>query len=216
MRRVLGIVLALLCWYNISAQLKSGMIIQGGVGHLSNIGEAPGGILDEIVKLGGSKTTEYFFNASLGYKFRIEPANKTYFYDIDWAIGLKRINFDYYYIGEGETTIDENGNIHEISSDRGAEGRNAFYYMSINPNYNYRFYRKFSGGAGLEPMIYFKDGYNDKWRFDCPISLKVGYDLKHIGFSLNYKIGLFNIMKTDKLFSSGNLNDIQLQMFIPF
>jgi hypothetical protein len=87
--------------------------------------------------------------------------------------------------------------------------------MSVNPNYNYRFYRRFSAGAGLEPALYFKDAHDAKWKFDCPLSLKLGYDLKHIGFSLNYKIGLFKIMKSDQ-FSSGNLNDIQLQLFIPF
>ena len=195
------------------AQLKSGMIIQGGTGHVSNISEAPGGWLDESVKQGGSKKIKYFFNASLGYKFRIEPANKIYFYDIDWAIGLKRINYEYSNPIKWE--IDENGIMHGTGG-LAAEGQNAFYYMSINPSYNYRFYHKFSGGFGFEPMIYFRDGFNDKWKFDCPLTFKVGYDLKHIGFSLHYKVGFANIMKSPRFFASGSLNDIQLQMFIPF
>jgi len=192
------------------SQLKSGMIFAGGTGHLSNIKEAPGSTLEEVVNLGGSKMNRYTFNAALGYKFRIQPKNLFHFFDIDLYAGLKGSNSEYLYRGQ-ETTAEGLQVYNTIESG----GSGAYYYFALNPSYNYKLYKKLHIGAGIEPTLYFTNG-EAKWKFDIPTTLRIGYDFKYFDMAISYKMGLLNPMKSSKYYSSGNLNDIQLQMFIPF
>jgi len=210
MKKYLIIFLLFIGNLSVFSQTKSGLIIAGGSGNLSNISEETGGRLDEILNLGGLKLNKYKFNVALGYKFRIQPQNQYHFFDIDLYAGLKRFNYEYLYIVQ-ETTDD--GQI--VFFHKGASSSSAYCYFAFNPSYNYKIYKNLHFGAGIEPTLYYADGQG-KWKFDIPPTLRVGYDFKYFDMAISYKMGLLNVMKSSRDFSSGNLNDIQLQVFIPF
>jgi hypothetical protein len=93
-----------------------------------------------------------------------------------------------------------------------SKGDNMNYYGSIGATYNYSIFKDLYIGAGIEPTAYRTDG---KWKFDVPPTVKIGYNLKFAEVALSAKAGLFNVLESSKL-SSGHLNDLQLQLFIPF
>jgi len=198
---------------SVFSQTKSGLIIAGGSGFLSNLKEGKG--LQEILDMGGTKKNQYKFNVAIGYKFRIQPQNRSHFFDMDIYAGLKKFNSEYFYYGQ-ETTNDGQIIYNSISS--GAGG--TYYYFSFNPSYNYKIFKNLHLGAGIEPTLYYVDGQG-KWKFDIPPTLRIGYDFKYLDIAVGYKIGFLNVIKSNvsnrsNNFSSGNLNDIQLQLFIPF
>jgi len=193
---------------SIFSQTKSGLIIAGGTGFLSNLKE--GKRLQEILDMGGTKKNQYKFNVAIGYKFRIEPQNRSHFFDIDLYAGLKRFNSEYSYFGQGTT---DDGQI--IFNQRSGKASGTYYYFAFNPNYNYKIYKNLHLGIGIEPTLYYADG-EGKWKFDIPPMLRLGYNFKYFDMAISYKMGLLNVMKSSRNFSSGNLNDIQLQLFIPF
>lgn len=190
------------------AQLKTGLTINGSpIGNISNtiIGNDP--LMTEIRELGGTLSTNYKCNVSLGYKFRIQP-EKPFFYDLDLFLGLKQYDYNYFF---SEVRLnDEN---REYTFVRRRDVQFHFYYTSLNFSFNYLLYKRIYVGCGMEPTLYLSDSESPK--FDIPVTLQAGFNWDIIGIALNYKIGLANPL-SNKDFASGNLNELQIQLFIPF
>jgi hypothetical protein len=199
------------------------MIFAGGSGYLSNPEESDyvqgimtnpkeGDYVQEIM----TKSSKYKFNIAIGYKFRIQPQNKSYFLDMDLYAGLKRFEYGFSHYGE---EIREDGFI--IFHNEGSHTSGTYYYFAINPTYNYKVYKNLYFGAGIEPTLYFTGIDKDKWRFDIPPTLQIGYDFKYLGIAVGYKVGILDIIKSKNKDSrsylkAGDLNDLQIQLFIPF
>ena len=202
-------------------QIKSGIIVGGGKGSLSNVV-----FPDEYTTLSGiyiedlQWSYKYLFDAAIGYKFRLEPQNKPFFYDLDLNIGLKRFNTGL--IGTFETEIPmEDSNEEEIEYYRGnsyGHFQQIYYSFSVNPTWNYRLLKGLYAGVGIEPTLYFIDSADlsgEEWKFDLPLTAKIGYDLKFIDFSIHYKHGLFDTMDPMYL-GPAKFRNWQLSVFIPF
>ena len=218
---ILFFLLSTLCGYS---QIKSGIVFGGGKGSISNVvfpDEQPlfidlnGNVIENVHLQWFYK---YKFDVTIGYKFRIEPQHRPFFYDIDLNLGLKRFNTGYTsplvsYIPEGVAEDDEMEYLF------GASGhfQHTYYSFSVNPSWNYRLIKGLYAGAGIEPTLYHKAGTpsSEKWKFDLPLTAKVGYDLKFIDFSIIYKHGLFDTMEHEYL-GSAKFRSWQLSVFIPF
>ncbi|MDR1762579.1 MAG: hypothetical protein LBR64_01300 [Dysgonamonadaceae bacterium] len=195
--------------FPLSAQSKNGLILGGGTGNISNVSET--GKLKEILDLGGTKTFDYKFNFAIGYKFRIQPEKKSFFYDLDLYAGMKRINWDYKVLDNYFEYGKDNPYGDDVKT-LGSRSDDFNYYFSLNASYNYNIYKNLHIGAGLEPTMYFESG----WKFDSSLTFRVGYDFKYVDIAIGYKVGLLNPLKQKDAFLSGNLNDLQIQLFIPF
>ena len=219
-KKIIAILLFLFSVLYGYSQVKSGIVFGGGKGSISNV-VFP---YESFIDMNGNVIEnlqwfyKYKFDVTIGYKFRIEPQHKPFFYDIDINLGLKRFNTGYTsplvpYIPEGVTNDDE------MEYLIGADGHfgHTYYSFSMNPSWNYRLFRGLYAGAGIEPTLYHKDGATsgEKWKCDLPLTAKVGYDLKFIDFSINYKYGLFDTMEHEYL-GPAKFRNWQLSVFIPF
>jgi len=196
-------------------QFKSGFIIGGGKGSISNVVFASGwpdvSLLDNV-KL--QQNFKYKFDATIGYKFRIDPQNKPFFYDIDIYFGLRRFNTDWTrtgnFINDWNELIIKNDSMHK---------QHIYHSFSLNPSCNYRLVKGLYAGFGIEPTMYCIWGNNSVYffriKFDLPLTAKVGYDLKFIDFSINYKHGFFDTMDYSYL-EPAKFRNWQLSAFIPF
>ena len=210
MKKTFLVFIFLVCVYGASAQFKSGMIISGGKGSLSNMK-----LSDEIINKSEVPfwlSRDYKFNAALGYKFRFQPKTMRFFYDIDLHLGVRQIKFEY---SNFHYQYNEDGSLNWDSDTEtyGASVSESCYYFSINPSWNYRIIKGLHAGVGIEPTFYSIDF--DKFKFDTPLTARIGYDFRFIDVAFIYKVGLFNTMDPDYL-SSGRFDDWQIQVFIPF
>ena len=181
-------------------KLITGLIIEGGKGNTSQVEN--GKILQEVTDLGSRRNIDYILNAALGYKLRFKSNEKS-FYDIDFLAGIKKINSD----------IENTGKTDSIFL--GYSGRYIFLDFSVSAAYQYKVWKNLYAGIGLSPTYYFFESSERKWRFDLPVTVKVGYDFKYVDLALIYKRGMLHALKSE-VFAKGNINDIQLQLFIPF
>ncbi|MDR0575084.1 MAG: hypothetical protein LBG96_13870 [Tannerella sp.] len=194
-----------------SARFKSGLILSGGKGNISNSTLSSNILRHEEDEL--SRYTHTVGNkasVAIGYKFRFQAESKRFFYDIDLYSGIKPLRIKYsdydYYQSTGAI---ESGNapaVYGITSTK-----DTYYYFSINPSWNYHIVKGLHAGVGIEPTLY----YFSELKFDTPITARIGYDFRFIDIALKYKAGLLNAMNPDYL-SSGRFNDWQIQVFIPF
>ena len=209
MKKVLWIICVLGAVSTMSAQVKlrHGLLLGGGMGSIGGVEYALKGYgteyLSNIQIISG--ISNYKYNASLGYKFRIENDESHLFYDVDFGFGLKNIDFDI------KSMVDENGYTHPFQSSGSHSTIDFFLCLSAN----YKIYSGLYAGLGIEPTYYFHDMGRFIRIFDTPIVGKIGYDFKKIDIVLTYKKGLFNALKSNT-FAKGQINDIQLQLFIPF
>ena len=195
-------------------EFRHGLILSGGTGNVWNKKlDTNLEWVKETLELGGKFSTFGVYNAALGYKFRFEPKPKRIFYDIDLFLGFKKYGEKYgdessrFYLPEGENSP---------NIGYGERKTNTFY-TSLNPSFNYRINNRFYAGAGLEPTVYLRfDGKLHAEKFDMPFTTRIGVDLKYVEFALGYKIGFLNRMEGEYYFKSFNLNDLQLQLYIPF
>ena len=188
-------------------EFRSGLILSGGVSHIWNKKlDADSELINAIFEIyeGDVKFTSYSGrNAALGYKFRLEPKSNRFFYDIDYFLGFKKYDDGYLY------------KLSEYMPDVWApyKQKHFSFYTSLNPSANYRINNYFYAGVGLEPTIY--SGSFAKNGFDMPFTTKMGVNLKYVELAISYKIGFLSGMKSE-YFKSLNLNDLQLQLYIPF
>lgn len=211
MNKTIFVLLFLVCASGIFAQVKSGLIVNGGGGCLSNV-KLSNDILKQT-ETPFSFSDSYKMNASVGYKFRIQPPAKRFFYDIDLHLGFKRANLEYTnnpYQFNRETGIWEDL---EPATTFGGRMKETFYYFSINPSWNYNIIKGLHAGVGIEPTLYSSDANGLK--FDTPVTARIGYDFKFVDIAFTYKAGLLNTIDSNS-FSSGRFNDWQIQVFIPF
>jgi len=216
-QRTITIVLFLLSAFYGYSQVKSGIIFSGGKGSLSNVVFPDRYVInDDILCENMQWNYEYKFDVRIGYKIRLEPQSKPFFYDIDLNVGLKRFNTNFtgtYNVYIPKDNSNEEENVVGFSS--GNFGH-TYYSLSVNPSWNYRLIRGLYAGAGIEPTWYKGDiPGSKKWKFDLPLTAKVGYDLKFIDFSISYKYGLFDAIQSEYLKSAKSRN-WQISVFIPF
>jgi hypothetical protein len=208
-----SIILFVLCstLYGYS-QIKSGITLGVGRGGISNVvfPDDPWWDGYPIYDL----AWEYRYNKmdlAIGFKHRIESKNKPFFYDIDFNVGLKRYST---FCSGGNYDYDEMKGEHFM-----AYFEHNFYSLSFNPTWNYRLIRGLHAGAGIEPILYFQNNTSywelvEHWKFDLPLTAKIGYDFRSIDFSISYKHGLFNTMER-KYFKSAKYWSVLLSVFIP-
>lgn len=89
----------------------------------------------------------------------------------------------------------------------------------MNATVNYRIWKGLSIGLGIEPTVFFNSGklrYNDasKTVFDFPVLVKVGYELKNIGFAVSYKQG-FKALYDNYMLNSEKNKELQISVFVP-
>jgi hypothetical protein len=184
-------------------KLRHGLILGGGGGNINYAKLTNSELWAEKGTV--NLFTGYKYNAMLGYKFRIKPLNRKTFFDIDITAGIKRIEY-----WTSLRPIEEQSNFYFIPNN---------YYTcssaSLAFSYNYQTHGLYVG-AGVEPTYYYDAArklLNNE--FDVPVFVKIGYELKFIDISVSYKKGITSMLD-DKDVKNGRINDLQVQMFIPF
>jgi hypothetical protein len=216
MKKVLfiAVVTALLCNFNASAQevdVKSGLLIGAGAGNVFNM---------EHAKAWTWRPNELKYNnpdVNLGYRFRLQPVQKPFFYDLDLVLGLKRYTY-WEYAKPEESTPHFERNYYNAQ-------------LAFNLSMNYRFYDKWYAGVGIAPTLNrvsaagSTSGYGINTaaalpsaaiKFDMPITAKVGYSFKHFDVAFQYNYGLFNVANDPLYLSKAKTRNWQIQLFIPF
>jgi len=195
-------------------QFKSGFILSGGKGSISNVVFIdPYADLEKTVNI-EQQYCKYKFDATLGYKFRIAPQNKPVFYDIDLYVGLRRFNTGFTANGE---IFPSNGDSYELVNEEWHK-QHDYLSFSLNPSWNYRLVKGLYAGVGIEPTMYrYRSSMYmyKRWKFDLPLTAKIGYYLKFIDFSVSYKHGFFDTMNHNVL-EPAKFRNWQLSVFIPF
>lgn len=180
------------------AQLRTGLLVGGGLGFDRNV--APNmknpDIIEKVAK--GTKLFEdYKFNLQLGYRFRIEDKKHTrWFYDIDPLVNAKVFRSK------------------DVRSDEGrVEANDVNLSLALSSSVNYKIVKGLYAGLGLEPTWYVA---SDGKKFDIPLLWKVGYNINNkIDISVNYRLGFTNTIDTEK-FRRGQISDCNISVFIPF
>jgi hypothetical protein len=187
-------------------EIKSGLILGSGMGSLGNTQFKSVQEINEI----RYKNPD----ALIGYKFRLLPSQKRYFYDVDITAGLKRFvhwQNPNYVISPDNFEMPAPIFDHDYT----------YFQFSLSPSWNYRFFDKFYAGVGLSPTLYMVKGkkQNDNritgYKFDIPATIKIGYDFKYLDVSLGYSHGFFNTAYSDYITKS-SFRNWQIQVFIPF
>lgn len=186
--------------FNASAQLRTGLLVGGGLGFERNVNSYT--LEEEGTQSLVRYLSDYQFDLQLGYRFRIEnPKNKKLFYDIDVLLNTKVFKeVKQYYSMSGE----ENG---------GVTAHDANGALALSPSINYTLVKGFYAGIGVEPTFYF---VSEGKKFDIPIVWKVGYNINNkIDFAVNYRLGLTNTIDS-RTFEKGQVSDLNISVFIPF
>lgn len=186
------------------SQTKSGLILQGGSGVIKSVIEPAN--LESFVSL----DINYKSDLSIGYRFQIKQPGKSIFFNLDANLGMKL--WDSKYVFENPNDNNSDPYFHNLYRQESV----FFYLASLTGTVNYSIYKGLNAGFGLAPTYLIKHtGTNNKNRFDMPVIAKLAYDFGSFEVGINYKYGLFNMIKTDIL-KSGKFRDIQLSLFIPF
>lgn len=184
---------------------KSGLLIGGGKGFLSN-------------RL--TSNIEYFesnykYNISIGYRFRVYPTTKpSLFLDLDANLGAKSW---YTYAKEyNKYNPDELTNPYSYSPIL-ASMKSIYFFSSVASTINYTLYKRLSLGIGLEPTYFFFTSDEKKIRnFDLPAVAKIGYNFRFLEIGLTYKHGLMKVLQDKQYLLSGQFRDWQISIWIPF
>jgi hypothetical protein len=197
MKKILIVLLSLIPLF-LCAQNRNGLTISGGNGTFRDW-DVTTGYLNT-----GDKENK--LNFELGYKFRFQPNNSASFYDLTLNAGLYTYSYSstgtYLPLGEAPDFYSFSGNYKN-------------YYFSLNGGYNYTLYGGLFAGAGIEPTIHYRDGAPEKYKFDIPVTAKMGYNFKFVELAFIYKLGFTDVINPG-YFSSGKLNTWQVSLFIPF
>ena len=186
----------------ISAQtFKHGLLLGGGTGSISHIRYVMYDADEDFQLVRGSGA--YKYNAVIGYKLRYAPLADRLFYDTDLQAGLRKAgSSNYYKAPEGMGLYLDRSYV--------------FCNVALGLTANYKISKGLYAGVGVEPTYGFYElGEHTDQRFDMPVLVKLGYDLKYVDLAVVYKKGLFNVIKSKEI-EKGKLNDLQIQLFIPF
>ncbi|WP_160150104.1 outer membrane beta-barrel protein [Parabacteroides sp. Marseille-P3160] len=198
MRKKLLVLLTVFCALSlhVQGQIESGLVVGVGLGSL-NTDINPS--TQEKIKF---SEVDYKSNFSIGYRFRIRPAEVLpLFVDLDANLGIKSWHSSY---------------SNSLSEPPLYEASSQYYFLSAGGTANYPIYKAWSIGAGIEPTYYFKqDGESSNNEFDVPLVGKLAYHFKLFELGISYKYGLMNTIKTDYI-KSGKFRDWQLSIWIPF
>jgi hypothetical protein len=182
-------------------QYKSGLILDWGKYSIHDFGFTTAA----DVALFYSDAQKY--NATVGYKLRLQPAAKRFFVDVDAKLGYKKVKFAYY----ADYWFSSASMPSFISTYN-------YIQLSVNPTFNYTIYDGWYAGVGIEPTVYSvseADQRNDFFKFDMPLTARFGYDFKYMDLSFSYNYGLSKALDP-KYFSQGTYRTWQIQLFIPF
>ncbi|MDR1407952.1 MAG: hypothetical protein LBJ23_07900, partial [Tannerella sp.] len=134
------------------------------------------------------------FDAAIGYKFRLLPAGKPFFVDLDLQAGYVRMKYVRHDSYLSSSVPDPRTGTAPAWGDV-TENR---FRMSFNPTFNGRIYDRWYAGIGVEPSycIMFKPGEASERfsAFDMPLTARAGYDFKYMDLSFNYKYGFRDVM----------------------
>ncbi len=188
----------------LQAQMQTGLLMGGGIG----------GIYGEKYVVSKNKSEIRYTQPdfTLGYRFRIRPNARKYFYDIDVFLGLKRMKHLDIRTVQGPKGIMTGSHI---------LFRHRYYSVGLTPAWNYNFFNKWYAGTGLSPTFSMAKGRENDNRltdyiFDMPATIKVGYDFKYVDVALVCYWGLFNVSAFSDQITSATLRSLQVQVFIPF
>lgn len=182
---------------NCMAQIRTGLLVGGGSGSIYNRSVDPNVDVNTAYPL-SRFSTQYQFNTSIGYRFRLEPVQSRFFYDFDVLAGLKMIKFKQ--LGDGGALIS-------------TEGSDIFPSVALAAFANYRIIQGAFVGIGVAPTCIIGP---DKSMFDIPVSAKVGYNFNNkIEFSFNYQYSMLNAFKT-KEYTGGRFSEWSVSVFVPF
>jgi hypothetical protein len=180
-------------------KLRHGLILGGGAGNINYAKLANSELWAEKGTV--NLFTDYKYNAMLGYKFRIKPLNRKTFFDIDIAASIRNIEYEIILKQDTPYLIPQKAN--------------SYSSASLAFSYNYQTHGLYVG-AGVEPAYYYDAArklLNNE--FDVPVFVKIGYELKFIDISVSYKKGVTGMLDDENV-KNGRINDLQVQMFIPF
>lgn len=189
--------------FHSQSQIKSGLLFQGGSGMIKAVIEPA--YLESII----SYDIYYKNNFSIGYRFQIKQAGASLFYNLDANLGMK----------SWQTTVSSlnpsNDPSNPYDNVLSREESTQFYLASLSATANYSIYKGLNAGVGFEPaFLIIHTGSNHNF-FDMPLIVKLAYDLGPVELGINYKYGLFDLIKTDHI-KSGKFRDLQISLFIPF
>ncbi|MDR1330854.1 MAG: hypothetical protein LBK07_01990, partial [Tannerella sp.] len=115
-------------------ELKSGLIVSGGesmyydvIPRVSPEGDVP-------VLYGDRK-----FDVAAGYKFRLQPAGKRFFADLDIQAGYGQVRYENHY-----TSFEDMNPLLD-------RGKDNYLRLSLNPTFNCKVYDGWYAGLGVEP-----------------------------------------------------------------
>ena len=189
----------------VSAQeVKSGFFVAGSYGIIWD--EAP---KSSIMNLSWEDNSSAW-GISAGYRWRLMPKEKPFFFDIDAFLTYKRAKYKFGFLPENYDPSDPNKK-YDITP----AIKDNYFSLSLSPSFNYKIYKGLYAGVGIEPTLYYIKKADSHWKFDLPVTARVGYDFDFIDIAIGYKYGLFNSINSD-YFSSGKMGCWQVQVFIPF
>lgn len=198
--RTLFVLLLLLLSSNSYAQLETGLLLNGGIGSISNTSlRKDDMVIDQFLESGGRYKVKNLFNIAAGYRLRFNDKKiNSFFYDIDFMFGVKKMEY--------KTLYCPNSALLE------SKASDVILPLSIGIGANYKVMNDFYVGIGITPTYYFA---TPKTMYDIPIKGMIGYTTKKIGFSLNYQYSLVNTLKT-KVYDGGRFSDWSVTIYIPF
>ncbi|MDR0748338.1 MAG: hypothetical protein LBF62_02050 [Tannerellaceae bacterium] len=207
MRKNIFLLTALFISLYVSSQVdvKSGLIAGSGSGSLYDTEFKPSFDMNEI----NYKAPD----VALGYRFRLQPSGKRFFYDADILVGLKRFDYARYV---GLFSPEDN----KLSLTPIDVYKHSYFHLTLGASWNYRFVDKWYAGVGINPTLYAakgrkRDNSLTGYSFDIPAALKLGYDFGCVDVSFNYAYGFSNVSHSDYI-TKARLRNWQIQFFIPF
>lgn len=195
---VLSFILATFSLSLSAQQLKStGIIVGAGSGHISSdFPTSPNGLTVDKSNTFLKQKAVFEF----GYRFRFEPSQANFFYDIDLLGGYSKSDFAINY----DST--------PSASYGGWDGSHKQLSVGVGATFNYKIVKGLSVGLGVQPMVYLWEG--PKKAFDAPIVGKIAYDFKYFELAFAYKQGL---SKTYRIadFKGSRLSSWQFSIYVP-
>ena len=138
------------------------------------------------------------FSMELGYRFRLQPKQSRFFYDIDLLGGYTKSEYAVNFKSFGNTQYGERSGTNDLLS------------FSLAGSVNFYIFRGLNVGLGVQPTAYIWDTRF----FDIPVFAKVSYDLKYVELAFSYKCGLSKEYKISP-FKSSRLSQWQFSVYVP-
>lgn len=201
---LLSFIFIISSFQTISAQIKikSGLVLSGGISWL-NLDRSTDVPTFDGYPLFGMTNPNKKISGQAGYQFQIDLP-----YKLQVETGI---------FGQAKFLT-----VNYSSKEQGAnESEYNVFGASAQGVLNYKIIKGLKLGLGIEPTLYWGNMYNnhsknsDGSKFDCPLLIRAGYDLKKIGFAITYKNGFTNLYKNPYVYKAKD-RDLLFSIFIPF